>query len=95
MDWLELFVSMFLALATAFMSYGLIEGFSEMYAKVISGEFGNKDSLSNRVWRFIDYPFAIFHNIFFKKIPYSGFIWYLLWVVYLYFAEIGKLPSIF
>ena len=95
MDWLELFASMFAALATAFMSYGFIEVFSEMYAKVISGDFGNKDSLSNRVWRFISYPFAIFSNIFFERVPYSGFIWYLLWVVYLYFAFTGKLPSIF
>ena len=39
--------------------------------------------------------FDIIHNIFFERVPYSGFIWYLLWVVYLYFAFTGKLPSIF
>ena len=94
MDWLELYRSMFSGLAIAFISYGFIGTFSEMYDSVISGRFGNKDSLYHRVWRFISYPFAIFHYIFFEKVPYSGFIWYLLWVVYLYFAFTGKLPSI-
>ena len=94
MDWLELYRSMFSGLAIAFISYGFINTFSEMYDSVISGRFGNKDSLYHRVWRFISYPFAIFHNIFFERVPYIGFIWYLLWVVYLYFAFTGKLPSI-
>ena len=94
MDWSELFSSMFAGLAMAFFSYGFIAILSEMYADAISGRFGNKDSLYHRVWRFISYPFAIFSNIFFERVPYSGFIWYLLWVVYLYFAFTGKLPSI-
>ena len=95
MDWLELFTSLLVGSFIAFFSFGFIGIMSEMYAKVYSGDFGDKNNFFNKVWRTFLYPFAFFGNIFFEKLPYGYFIWWILWILYFYFAFIGKLPLIF